>query len=93
MYSPPAQVDNIPPVITGCPTNDITVSAAPGSFFAVASWSEPSATDDSNIVPSETQTHAPGSTFNIGRTLVVYRFTDRSGNTATCEFNVVVIRE
>ncbi|XP_072013682.1 uncharacterized protein [Amphiura filiformis] len=82
--------DTIPPVITGCPTSAIRVTAPAGSNFGTAVWTEPTATDNSGETPTTSRTHAPGSSFAIGRTEVTYRFFDASGNIATCEFDVIV---
>lgn len=83
--------DNTPPVITMCPRNAISVTALAGSSSATASWTEPTATDDSGVVPTRSRSHAPGQVFPVGTTLVTYRFTDRSGNSDTCQFQVVVV--
>ncbi len=56
-----------------------------------ATWTEPTATDNSGVVTLTGRTHAPGSTFNLGVTQVTYTFTDGSGNSATCTFNVIVV--
>ncbi|XP_072051833.1 hyalin-like [Amphiura filiformis] len=82
-------VDIIPPVITGCP-NTVRVSAPTGSTSAIATWTEPRATDNSGDTPIRTRTHTPGSPFPIGTTTVTYRFFDASGNIATCQFDVIV---
>ncbi|XP_072051836.1 hyalin-like [Amphiura filiformis] len=85
----PSGVDNIPPVITGCP-NNVRVSAPVGSTSAIATWTEPRATDNSGDTPTRTRTHTPGSSFPTGTTTVTYRFFDASANIATCEFDVIV---
>ena len=83
--------DSTPPVITMCPRNAISVSAPAGSSSAIVSWTEPTATDDSGVAPSRTRSHAPGQSFPVATTLVTYRFTDESGNSDTCQFQVVVV--
>ena len=82
-------IDTTPPVITGCP-NTVTVSAPAGSNFAFVSWNEPRASDNSGAPPTRSRTHTPNSSFPIGTTPVTYRFLDASGNTASCNFAVVV---
>ena len=82
--------DVTPPVITGCPLNAISVTAPSGSNFATAIWTEPTATDNSGVAPTRSRSHAPGSSFPVGTTVVTYRFTDGSGNSDTCQFQVVV---
>jgi large repetitive protein len=81
-------VDNIAPVIAGCPAN-ITVNAN-ASCQGVATWSDPTFTDNC-AGGTMSSTSASGSTFNIGTTLVTYTATDAAGNTATCSFNVNVV--
>eukprot|EP00057_Strongylocentrotus_purpuratus_P028698 XP_011683172.1 PREDICTED: uncharacterized protein LOC578978 isoform X16 [Strongylocentrotus purpuratus] len=81
--------DGTDPVISGCPDN-INVAIPTGSTGVSVSWTEPTATDNSGVVPSSTSTRSPGDTFNIGTTQVSYTFTDGSGNDAFCIFTVTV---
>lgn len=81
--------DTTPPVITGCPTDTITVEAISGRCYGVATWGVVTATDDCRI-GTWSQSHQSGQRFNIGTNTVTYVFSDTSGNTATCTFNVVV---
>lgn len=81
-----AVVDNTQPVITGCPGN-ITVSAG-NSCEAIATWTEPSASDNCSAIMSAS--NQPGDTFPLGVTKVTYTARDGSGNVATCSFNVTV---
>ncbi len=85
--------DTTPPDITGCPDQDIVETTLVGQDSITVSWEEPTATDDSGDEPMRVTTHEPGSQFFVGTTTVVYTFTDGSGNTATCEFNVIVSRK
>ena len=80
-------MDLIPPVISGCPTNR-TVSLSSGCTMPV-NWTAPTATDNCGPV-ALTSTHNPGSIFSKGTTLVTYMATDDYGNTTTCSFNVTV---
>ena len=89
MLSTPHTVDNIAPVVN-C-INDVTTTVTAGSTGTSVSWIEPTATDNSGIVSLTGRTHAPGSFFSVGTTQVTYTFTDGSGNSATCTFNVFVI--
>ncbi len=82
-----ADMDLVPPVISGCPTN-ITASLPSGCSMPV-SWTAPTATDNCGAV-AVTSTHNPGAAFSKGTTLVTYTATDDYGNTATCSFNVTV---
>ncbi len=81
--------DTDPPTISGCP-DDIRVNTPVGVAFTTVMWTEPSATDDSREMPTQTRSHAPGSTFFLGSTRVTYRFTDNSGNSDVCVFDVIV---
>jgi gliding motility-associated-like protein len=83
-----AGTDTTPPVVSNCP-GVINVNAPMGTTSAVATWTEPTATDNCQVA-SITKTHTPGTSFPIGTTQVTYTFTDASGNSATCIFNVVV---
>ena len=84
-------VDNIPPVIRECP-DDIQVSSPTGANSAFVSWTEPTATDNSGNTPTVRRTHTPNSVFT-GTTVVTYTFSDGSGNTAVCSFDVTVSRK
>lgn len=86
-------VDNTPPSIVGGPNGPVTALAPPGTTTAVVTWPEPTATDDSQIPPTLTQSHFPGSVFPLGTTTVSYIFVDPSGNQAILTFDVVVSRK
>lgn len=79
-------VDQQLPVLTNCPGN-ITVDAG-NNCEATVMWTAPAATD--NCTVSLTSTHASGSTFPLGTTLVTFTATDGAGNASTCSFNVTV---
>ncbi|XP_072013269.1 uncharacterized protein [Amphiura filiformis] len=83
--------DQIPPVISNCPTG-VQVQVPASANSGVASWSVPTATDNSGVTPNRISTHNPGSVFNVGITTVTYTFTDGSGNAAICFFDVSVTR-
>lgn len=55
-------------------------------FFA-----EPTSTDNSGVVSLQQRSHAPGSFFMIGATVVTYIFVDAAGNTAECTFTITVV--
>ena len=80
-------VDTDPPVVIGCPSN-VAVAAPSGTVTQPATWTEPTATDNSGMTPTVTQSHQPGDSFPIGMTQVTYTFQDPSGNDATCQFTV-----
>ncbi|XP_038068995.1 mucin-17-like isoform X23 [Patiria miniata] len=88
-----APVDDIRPVITGCPSDmDVTLPLTQQSDIMVT-WQEPSATDNSGAAPSLDRSHQPGETFPEGRTTVTYTFSDQTGNEAVCSFEINVQRE
>ena len=60
-----------------------------GTTNAVVTWTEPTATDNSGMTATITQTHQPGDSFPVGTTQVTYTFTDQAGNRATCQFEVI----
>ena len=85
-----ASVDTTSPVITGCP-QDVNLEIPSASITTVSvTWVEPTATDDSGSV-TFTTTHQPGDLFPVGSsTPVTYTFSDATGNTAVCSFNVIL---
>lgn len=76
------------PTFSNCPNN--IVVASDSNCEAIVSWTAPTAADNctDNIIP--TASHAPGSTFTVGSTLVTYTAIDASGNESTCTFTVTV---
>ena len=54
-----------------------------------ATWTEPTATDNSGMV-TLTSDYISGGSFPVGTTTVTYTATDESGNTAECDFDVIV---
>ena len=51
---------------------------------------EPTATDNSGVVPTVTGSHRTGDRFPIGTSQVVYTFTDQAGNAVACMFSVTI---
>ena len=84
-----AVIDTTAPVISGCPTSAITVTAPNGAMNAPVTWTSPTATDASGEI-IQTSTHTSGQQFAVGTTTVTYTFGDAAGNQATCSFDVVV---
>ncbi|MBL7950886.1 MAG: HYR domain-containing protein, partial [Flavobacteriales bacterium] len=83
-------IDVTAPVIVGCPSN-ITVNAG-AACSATATWSVPTFTDNcTGGSIALTGGLAPGSSFPIGTTTVVYTATDAAGLTAACSFTVTVV--
>ena len=87
-----AGVDNIPPEVSNCP-GDIVEFVTPPNNFAIVEWVEPTATDNSGQPLTITRSHESRTQFDLGNTLVTYTFTDPSGNSAFCEFEVIVLGE
>ena len=83
--------DTTPPVISGCPNQGVTAIAPQGSSSASASWTEPTATDNSGGVVTRSSNRSPGQSFSLGNTQITYTFTDPSGNQAFCRFTVTVL--
>lgn len=81
--------DNVPPVITGCPTGTITVNTEANKCYGIAKWGTVTATDNCRIA-TWSQTHQSGAHFDVGLHTVTYVFVDTAGNAATCTFNVEV---
>lgn len=77
------------PVISGCPSN-INLNADQAGCTAIASWTDPTATDNCTAVPVVAGSHSSGSTFNLGLTTVTFTATDDCGNVSTCQFDVTV---
>ena len=85
----PLTVDTQAPVVS-C-INDVTSTVGTGVGGTTVTWTEPTAIDNSGATPVISRTHTPGSFFGVGTTAVTYTFTDASGNTASCTFDVRVI--
>ena len=77
------------PTIEGCP-GPITANAAEKNDSTIVTWDEPTATVQCDTVIVE-RSHAPGSKFPIGVTPVTYTFTDVTGKSSICEFDVLVL--
>ena len=81
--------DVSPPSIDHCP-NDITSQTELESFGAIVNWIEPQAMDDSGTTVLLLQTHAPGTFFALGTTIVTYILSDAANNMAKCSFAITV---
>ena len=84
--------DDEDPVFAACPA-DQTVSVLPGTCAAPANWTAPTVSDNCTPVGmlTPTESHAPGSSFPLGDTLVSYTSVDAAGNSATCSFTITII--
>ena len=74
------------PIILNIPSN-ITQSTDKGLPTALVYWIEPVAVDNSGI-QTLTSTHTPGSSFNIGVTIVTYTSVDAAGHNTSQLFSV-----
>ncbi|XP_038072761.1 uncharacterized protein LOC119741140 isoform X2 [Patiria miniata] len=82
-------LDQEDPVIQGCPAdiNKITLDNAP----IIIMWTPPTARDNSGeYTLLANDNHTPGETLNVGMYEVVYTVTDPSGNTALCQFEIII---
>jgi hypothetical protein len=86
LVATPCSNDVTAPVLSGCPAN-ITVGTAGTS--ASATWTAPVASDNC-AVAFVNSSYAPGTSFLVGTTSVVYTASDLSGNLSNCTFQVVV---
>jgi HYR domain/Domain of unknown function DUF11 len=84
----PCENDNIPPVLTNCPSDVVLIT---DNTTAVARWTAPTATDNCGD-PSVSSNFSSGFAFPIGNTTVVYTARDAKGNQTTCDFIVTVNR-
>ncbi len=85
----PGETQTIPdPVFTDCPSGQ-TLSLISGCT-RMAFWTEPTAIDGCGEAVTLTRSHAPGHSFGVGPTTVVYTATDPYGNTSTCEFDITI---
>ena len=82
--------DTLPPVVSDCPSAGVSVTAPAGATSATATWTVPSAVDDSGGTVTVTSNRSPGDSFPVGTTQVTYTFRDPSQNFATCTFSVTV---
>ncbi len=80
--------DTMAPVISGVPGN-ITKENDEGMCGAIATWNEPIADDNCNVV-SLNGSHQPGEFFQVGETTVTYTAVDAAGNETTIVFTVTV---
>ncbi|MBI5386699.1 MAG: HYR domain-containing protein [Verrucomicrobia bacterium] len=84
-------VDNVPPSMSGCPT-DIIVMTGEGTNACdtIVTWTEPTAADTCTQV-TLARTAAPGDRFHVGTNLVTYTATDANNNATNCTFKVIVL--
>uniref|UniRef100_A0ABM0MA55 Uncharacterized protein LOC102802712 n=1 Tax=Saccoglossus kowalevskii TaxID=10224 RepID=A0ABM0MA55_SACKO len=73
-----------------CPA-DIFQNTDDGASWANVTWGAVNATDNSGSVIDVYVSHAPGSNFPIGSTIVTYSAVDAYNNTGYCSFSVTII--
>ena len=79
-----------PPVFCDAPSDQLRNIPAGAGPIAV-SWVEPTVMDDDTTTPPTlVSSHAPGSSFSPGVTIVTYTATDSGGNISTLRFRVIV---
>ncbi len=76
------------PTFTSCPENITT--DADENCLGLATWNEPTATDNCGVSVQQTEGSESGQYFALGITTVTYLATDDSGLTAECSFTVTV---
>ncbi len=86
----PCLTDVTPPVLGACPVNQ-TITAAVGSTTAIATWLNPTATDNCSTA-TVVSSPSSGSAFNIGVNTVTVTATDAKGNKSTCTFTITVVK-
>jgi gliding motility-associated-like protein len=80
--------DNIPPVLSGCPSDFIAFTNANSCDVNVI-LALPTATDNCGLNGVVTSTH-PTPTYGLGINIVFFQATDQAGNTATCTTVITV---
>ena len=81
--------DTQAPVFTSCPAN-ITLNTD-GECGATPIFSTPTATDNCEVVVTQTSMLGSGDEFPLGMTTVEFTATDRCGLTATCSWTITVV--
>ncbi|GEM_PF-919552 len=84
------EIDTEAPVIT-C-LDDIIVNIAATDADPTVDYETPVGTDNVNAITSQTEGLSSGSQFPEGTTLNTFVARDAAGNSASCSFNVTVIR-
>ena len=83
-----------PPIITGCPVDNIILTAAPGTTYASIEWERPRAFDDSGAALLVSESGARSPTFvrvSASPVEVEYVFRDLAGNQAVCKFTISAV--
>ncbi len=83
-------LDSVPPVLLNCPTNINLVTV---DSVAIATWTNPTVTDNCTATPSVSSTFNSNDVFRIGTTNVFITAKDAKNNQSTCNFNVIVTKQ
>ena len=83
--------DDENPEFLSCPA-DLTVTVDVGNCSSVQTWSLPQATDNCEVVVTQTMGPPSGSTFNVGTVYTIeYTATDLAENSVTCDWTITVV--
>jgi hypothetical protein len=85
----PCATDATPPVFSNCPLN---INLSTTGTTAIATWTEPTATDNCTTTPLVTSNFIPAMAYPVGTTTVIYTARDAKNNTAECRFNIIVTK-
>ncbi|XP_071956988.1 uncharacterized protein [Antedon mediterranea] len=77
------------PYFIYCPS-DISIGTDDGLYTAVVNWTQPSASDNSQIPPTITSDHNTGDVFLFSTTTVTFRAIDEAANFVLCQFEIDV---
>jgi hypothetical protein len=75
------------PKLLECP-KDVTIISAKDKERV--SWDDPKFQDNYDPQPRIASNQLTGTFFYYGKTKITYTATDKSGNVATCQFNVII---
>lgn len=75
-------------IIDNCP-EDIMLTAENSSGTASINWEEPTATSACSQL-NVSSSHKPGDTFEVGSTMVTYKFSKENGQNEICTFEVTI---
>ena len=81
-------VNDVEAPVVNCPAS-FTQSTDPGLCEAVVFWTNPTSTDNCNIVSDSTDI-PNGSDLGVGTTTITYTAVDSSGNATSCTFDVTI---
>ena len=77
-------------MFSNCPSN-IVATADRGTTSTLVTWSHPTVTDNSGIIPNITHYgKQPGELFPAGEHNIRYWASDKTGNVGECKFKVFV---